>query len=78
MIASRVETDGMISYFIPYTRAFLPVITLNMDILVKLVEGLRNMNENKLISGNVAHEKVTSRLSISPVETNTTSRSIKW
>lgn len=44
----------------------LPVITLNMDILVKLVDGLENRYENRLISGRVAHEKATNRLSISP------------
>lgn len=42
-------------------------MTLNIDILVKLVDGLVNMNENKLISGSVAHEKATNRLNINPV-----------
>lgn len=45
----------------------LPVITLNIDILVKLVDGFWNRYENRLISGSVAHEKATSKLSINPV-----------
>jgi len=44
----------------------LPVITLNIDILVKLVDGFENRYENRLINGSVAHEKATNRLSISP------------
>jgi len=44
----------------------LPVITLNMDILVKLVDGFWNRYEKRLISGSVAHEKATSRLNLSP------------
>lgn len=44
----------------------LPDITLNMDILVKLVEGFLNKYENRLIKGSVAHEKATNRLNINP------------
>lgn len=45
-------------------------MTLNMDILVKLLDGLVNKNENRLISGSVAHEKATNRLNISPAGKN--------
>jgi len=44
----------------------LPVITLNMDILVKLVDGFLNKYEKRLMRGNVAHEKATNRLNINP------------
>jgi len=39
-----------------------------MDTLVKLLDGFVNRYENRLISGNVAHENATNRLNINPAE----------